>query len=334
MGRHEAIEAIPVAAPYMDVEFVAHSAGSPPEHTSTELVLQTPAEAPAVAQTQTEEPEARIYHDNVDLVAAAARITIDEGVDRARSDLLIEYHDKAKDIDFWGSVSQEQASQAAEIRGAVMDELGPSWHNRSLADTNDPCDRALIRLAMDIRGSTDPQRAIRPSDAINFATGVDLVRLIDSDVLQDPAALTKATLTIRALIATGLDKFSTYESDRQLLMALSVMEQYAQRVPNFDLEAAGLGDARLMLGVSRAALQVDNMTKSGHQLSDRSRLFEVTHNGLETLAHAEAYGLIHGAEQNGTLDELLADALNQVEATDSGSRTGQTPHQYAGGHRK
>jgi hypothetical protein len=268
--------------------------------TDPTITIINPAEDPA-------------YPEQVTAVAEALQAGTQEEVNATRGQFIghVGGFDAANSVNFWESVRTGEARIASQQISEAVGVTQDLWANST--GEGDAADRVITAVARDARGTTDPTRVDR-GDIVDFSAGSSLTDMIESGEIQDPAILLKATAAARLLIEQGIYKFTKWGSGDQLEQALSVIEQFAERVPAFDINMAGIGRARSALVRSVAALHADNITKPNflYAMPERGYLHPTAIAGLRTVERITAHKLL----QETPFDELMGAAEQpEVEAT-------------------
>ncbi len=201
-------------------------------------------------------------------------------------------HREAERVNVWEAVKKNEASRAYREVSSLLSEESPNVTKPE--DEKDVFDKIVTSVTIDMRGTTDPHRVQAGADVVDFNVGGELDGLVDTDELQDPAVLAKATKTIRLLVADGQYKLNKWGNANQLQTALGLVETYTEWVPDFDPKEAGFDEAKASLTMSLAALQVDQKSKPNYQYAkpERSYLFAQTAAGLKQLRQTEAHMLL------------------------------------------
>lgn len=198
-------------------------------------------------------------------------------------------HREAERVDLWEAVKKQEAGRAYREVGDILISEQASWSKPD--EEKDVFDKVVTSVAVDHRGTTDPDRLQAGHDIVDFSAGSELDALVDTDELKDPAKLAKATNTIRLLVAQGQYKLHKWGNAGQLKTALELVETYAEWVPEFNPKEAGFDEAKGSLTMALAALQVDQSSKPNYQYAkpERNYLFGATSDGLKQLRRTEAH---------------------------------------------
>ena len=191
-------------------------------------------------------------------------------------------------VNVWEIVKESEARRAYNGVYRILAEQSPSVIKPE--EQKDIFDKVISRISLDMRGTTSYAGA----DVVDASAGRNLDGLVETDQLQDPAVLAKATETIRLLVTTGQYKLHKWGDASQLETALELIETYTEWVAGFDLKKAGLDEARSSLTIALAALQLDNTTKPTYKYSmpERRYLFAKTTDGLRRLRRSEVHAFL------------------------------------------
>jgi hypothetical protein len=283
------------------------------------ITIVNPAEDPA-------------YTEQVAAVAEALQPGTQEEIDSTRLDFIrrVGGFDAAGRVDLWESLRQGEATTASQQISEAVDVTHGVWANAT--GDGDAADRVITAVARDARGTTDPTRFAR-GDIVDFSVGGGLTDMIESGEIQDPAVLLKVTAAARLLVEQGIYKYTRWGSGDQLQQALDVLEQFAERVPAFDINIAGVDRAKSVLVRSAAAFHGDNLSKPNYVYAkpERGYLHPTALAGLRTVERIAAHKLL----QKTPFDELMSITEQpEIEATPTEGNTAAGNDTATGRHRK
>ncbi len=198
-------------------------------------------------------------------------------------------HREVERADVWEAVKKNEASRAhREVDTILIEE---SANIAKPSEDRDIFDTIAAQVAVDMRGTTEPGKLAHAPDTVDFSTGGELGSLIETDELDDPVVLAKATKAIRLLVVDGLYKVNRWGNADQLNTALRLIETYTEWVPDFNPNEAGLGEAKASLTMSLAAIQVDQDSKPNYQYAkpERAYLVAQTAGGLKQIRRTDAH---------------------------------------------
>lgn len=232
-----------------------------------------------------------VYKQKVQLLEGVLQVQTNENLITQGNTLInaVGGHREAERTDFWESIKSQQAQRSSREVGDILSADVKAWSKPD--DQKDMFDKIVTSVAIDHRGTTDPERLQTGRDTVDFNVGFELDALVDTEELQDPTVLAKATQTIRLLVAEGIYKLHKWGNSAQLKTALGLIETYAEYVPDFNPKEAGFAEAREDLTMSLAALQVDQSSKPNYKYAkpERSHLFGDLSAGLAQLRTTEAH---------------------------------------------
>lgn len=239
-------------------------------------------------------PEEELYSKKVGILEVALKEETDANLETQRKVLIKAAGGtrEAERVDIWESVKKQEARRS---RFEVSDILaGDTFDITSSDEDKDVFDKIATSVVLDMRDAAEPDRQQAGPDMTQFNVGGELEDLIDTDELQDPEVLAKATKTIRLLVENGQYKFNQWGNASQLNTALELIESYAEWVPDFNPKEAGFDEAKASLTMSLAALQADHIGKPNYRYAkpERTYLVNQAYDGLKKLRAAEAHMIL------------------------------------------
>lgn len=244
-----------------------------------------PAEGMAVNVNvihQNVEVEGDSYNKKVDFLVAAMEPQNQESVDSEQARLIgaVGGAREAEAVNIWDILRRSEQSKVAdelkEILSGRVDDIPKTPEERDAFDKV-VAKLSIVRLGVHTIPGADEFRD-RGNKYLTFPADLKgdvdkgLYDLIDTDTLEDPANLTKAELTIKALLLDGLQQFYANEYANSALQdAIKLLEVYTRDVPNFRPLKAGYEYVQLHAVAIAGALRADDTSKPNWEYAKPER---------------------------------------------------------------
>jgi hypothetical protein len=234
--------------------------------------------ASRLAQTSPETKAELNYEDQLAEVAGALRTRRKEQLEARQREIEEQFPAAAlASRNLWEDNREFMRRHASmEMINFVAGHRQEIWEKSRTEQGLDDIDTVWSRVLIDVGDTLNPNILRAGPNAADFAAGRELLGLADPDTLS-AEDLTRVTEAVQLLVAYGEQKLFTLGVTGQLREAVRVIERFAERVPYFDPESAGLSRLSAELDTAAALLTVDLKTKPNLKHADPARALRLEH---------------------------------------------------------